>query len=213
MVNLVGVIIFLVLIIIVAYAFITIGNTLVDATQDVAQIFFTQIELREVVPIPMAFEDVCDLRVTVRGSVDQTLPFSELFVRMNFGDVSYAWFDCNPSTAIPLFSLLDIGKTSDSSDALALLLGDAPNLKMEVDLKNFPNDPPVIKNKFLSPNLAKSINLPSGSFPTPHPIVQEFIITNIPDRNYKFTVNLENVDLHPNDPFEINICKQFTTSC
>lgn len=212
MVSLIPIIIFLVLILIVAYAFISIGNTLVDATKEQFEIFFTTIELREVIPIPMAFEDVCDVRITVRGNVDQTLPFSDLFVRMSFNDVSYQWFDCHQSTGIPLFSIWDIGKISDSSDLLSLLFGDASDLKMEIELKSFPNEPPVIVNKFLSPHLAKTINLPSGSFPTPHPIVQEFIITNIPDRNYKLSVNLD-IDIFPQDPFLTNVCKQFTTSC
>lgn len=215
MVNPVIAIFLIIVIIIGAVVFMQMGNQLIDATQDFQQTLFTQIELREVVPLPMAFEDVCDLRVTVRGTVDQTLPFTELFIRMNFGDVSYSWFDCHESTAIPLFSLWDIGKTSDTSNPLAVILGDAQDLNLEIELKNFPNDPNIIKNKFLSPNLAKKIKLPSGSFPTPHPITQEFIITNIPDRNYKLTVDFSNTDIEGNagDPFQTNICKQFTSSC
>lgn len=216
MVNAVVGIIFIIIIIIGAVVFMQIGNQLIDATQEFQQVLFTQIELREVVPLPMAFEDVCDLRVTVNGKIDQTLPLSELFVRLNHGDVSYAWFDCHPSTGIPLFSLLDFGKNSNAdTDPLAFIFGDAQDLNIEVELKNFPSDPPVIKNKFLNPNLAKKIKLPSGSFPTPHPITQEFIITNLPDRNYKLTVDFTNTDIEGNggDPFETNICKAFTVSC
>jgi len=215
MVNAIVLIVLLVVILIgVAYA-ISLGNQLVDATQEFAEVFFTSIELREVIPLPTSTEDVCDLRISIRTELTELAPFTELFIRVNFESMRYAWFDCNPSTAIPYFSILDFGKKSTGADPLGFLFFE-DIIPVEVELKNFPSDPPVIVNKFLNPNLVKTIRVPAGSVPLPFDLNSEFIITNVPDRNYKLFLSYPTKEINglsTGQPFVFNVCKQFTVSC
>jgi len=218
MVSAIIALVFLVVIIIAVAYFVSLGNSLIDLTQEFQEVFFTQIELREVIPIPSATEDVCDIRVSVNAELTATggiLPIQALFVKVDGNSVRYTWFDCHPSTLFPAFSLIDLGKTSSVGDPLAFILFEDP-IVVEVELKNFPGDPPVIVNKFLRPNLSKTFQIPTGDVPLPFPISAEFIITNIPDRNYKLFLSFptrEINNLSTGEPFIFNVCKQFTVTC
>jgi hypothetical protein len=185
---------------------------------DEASGFFVDTQLK---PEPESNEAICDLRVKVFADLDQTLAFSEFFVRISPIDShNYSWDDCHASGNFPLGSLLDLGTRFEP---LAIATGEVIETACItiVDAK----DPSQKVTPVTNPKLCRDITVTRGatlSLALPFNVDAEFVINNIPLREYDLEIVYQGRDiaitesgertisLNANEPYITKICDQFS---
>jgi len=185
---------------------------------DEASGFYVDTQLK---PEPESDEAICDLRVKVFADLDQTLPLSEFFVRINPVDShNWTWDDCHASSNFPLGSLLDLGKRLQPLAVASGAVTETACLTI-VDAK----DPTQKVTPVTNSNLCRDILVTTGatlSLALPFNVDAEFVINNIPLREYNLEIvyvgrdiaitesGERTISLSANEPYITKICDQFS---
>ncbi len=196
--------------------FSTLSGFFTDLIDD-ASGFFTATELK---PKPEVNEIICDLRVKVFADLDMTLPFSTLFARIDPNN-SHEWtyFECFSQGNFPAIAQLDFGKPSEIQGLDFLTLG-GETVSVMIVLRDA-NDPTQKVDAFTQPQLRREVPLGEdfGIIATPFSIDSEFVVKNIPLREYDLEIFIGREifvgepireTITAGDPFVTKICDQFS---
>ena len=196
--------------------FSTISSIFTNLIDD-ASGFFTATELK---PKPTVDEVICDLRVKVFADLDMTLPLTTLFARIDPNN-SHQWtyFECFSEGNFPVTAQLDLFEPSEIQGLDFLILG-GETVSVEIVLRDA-NDPTQKVDAFTQPQLRREVPLGDdfGIVATPFNIDSEFVVKNIPLREYKLEIFIGREifvgepirqTLDAGEPFETRICDQFS---
>jgi len=197
--------------------FSTLSGFFTDLIDD-ASGFFTATELK---PKPEVNEIICDLRVKVFASLDMTLPLSTLFARIDPNN-SHEWtyFECFSEGNFPLTAQLDFGKPSEIQGLDFLTFG-GETVTVQIVLRDA-KDPTQKVDAFTQPQLRREVPISEdfGIIATPFNIDSEFVVKNIPLREYDLQIFIGREifvgepireTLDSGEAFETKICDQFST--
>lgn len=180
---------------------------------DEATGFFTDTNLK---PKPEGNEIICDLRVKVFADLDQTIAFSEFFIRIDPEDShNYTYFECFSQSELSLLALLDFDLSFDQLTQQAFLVSDLTETACISIVDS--TDPTQKVTPNTQPNLCRDIFIGKQFeiVPIPNNVDAEFVIKNIPLREYNLEIVYQNreifgdVTLSANEPFIGKICDQF----
>jgi hypothetical protein len=183
---------------------------------DEASGFFVDTELK---PKPQGNEIICDLRVKVNADLDETLAFTELFIRIiPESSHNWTWFECFAQGDIPLGALIDFG---ENIQPLAFLIGDLTETGCITIVDA--TDPTQKVTPNTQPNLCQTVEVGEQfeTIPIPFDVSTEFVIKNIPLREYILEITYDNreiavgekgqaTSLTANEPYKTRICDQFS---
>ena len=185
---------------------------------DTASGFYIDTQLK---PEPQIDEAICDLRIKVFADLDQTLALTEFFVRIMPEDShNWSWDDCHASSNFPLGSLLDLS-TRFQTQAIATGAVTETACITIVDAR----DPTQKVTPITNSNLCRDILVTTGatfSLPLPFNVDAEFVINNIPLREYNLEIvyvgrdiaitesGERTISLSANEPYVTKICDQFS---
>lgn len=175
--------------------------------------FFVDTQLK---PKPQTNEIICDLRVKVNADLDQTLPFSELFIRIDTSDShDWTWFECFAQDGFPPLALLDFGENFNELSFLALGELTETGCITIVDAR----DPTQKVTPNTQPNLCREVGVAEEFgeiIPLPFDVSVEFVIQNIPLREYNLEITYDKREIFAdktftaNEPYITKICDQFS---
>lgn len=196
--------------------FSTLSGFFTDLIDD-ASGFFTATELK---PKPQADEIICDLRVKVFADLDMTLPLTTLFARIDPNN-SHEWtyFECFAQGNFPAIAQLDLGKASEIQGLDFLTLG-GETVGVQIVLRDA-NDPTQKVDAFTQPQLRREVPLGEdfGIVATPFNIDSEFVVKNIPLREYNLEIFIGREifvgepirqTLSAGEAYSTKICDQFS---
>lgn len=188
---------------------------------DSATGFFTATQLQ---PRVGADEIICDLRIKTLADLDQTLPFSTIFTRIDPNN-SHEWnyFECEFASQFPLGSLLDIEDRfrEFQLQVLDIVTFGGETISVEIVLLDA-NDPTQKVDAFTQPQMRQQILLSTefAILPTPFNVDQVFVVKNIPVREYQLQIfygreivvgePFAGISLGAGEPFITKICDQFS---
>jgi len=207
---------FLIALVIAFSIFETVFAGLIDGATG----FFTATQLQ---PRVGTDEVICDLRIKTLADLDQTLPFSTIFTRIDPNN-SHEWnyFECEFASQFPIASLLDIEDrfTELQLQALDIVTFGGETISVEIVLLDA-NDPTQKVDAFTQPQMRQQILLSTefAILPTPFNVDQVFVVKNIPVREYQLQIFYGReifVDrpiretLDAGEPFITKICDEFS---
>ncbi len=178
------VILFIFLIIVVAVSWQYVQGFVFEIITE-GQRTFTQIQTsNRIVTTAQPDELICDLAITVFVEIDSTR-------RIAFVDPSmakeYIWSDCNPTSAIPFASLLDLNFDTMMLQ-LDLLFGGLADQQLETTIRLQDRETGEIRDRFTDPNLQMLQPSAQGILEFRKAFQEEFFITNIPSRDYDLEI-------------------------
>jgi len=203
-----------------------IGALVVDTTDDIETIVELLTKGSQPKPKPTTTELLCDLKLIIHAEYDQQAPFSPFFIRIISSGITdaihdtakeYQWRDCQQSTQVPIFSLLDIG-LGDGQPLLSIFpvfIGEGEAVRTEIVLLDPRTGQKIDKSN--DRTLQRSIDLPAGIRITlPLDLSQTYLIKNIPHRDYQLQIFFPDHDINSvsdnigkTKPFIDEVC-QFT---
>jgi len=185
---------------------------------DEASGFYVDTQLK---PEPESDEAICDLRIKVFADLDQTFALTEFFIRINPVDShNWTWDDCHASSDFPLGSLLDLSTRFQTQAVASGAVTETACITI-VDAR----DPTQKVTPVTNSNLCRDIVVTRGatfSLALPFNVDAEFIINNIPLREYNLEIvylgrdivitesGQRSISLSANEPFITKICDQFS---
>ncbi len=184
---------------------------------------FTQVQTSNKIKTTATDDElICDLSIDVFVERDgiHKIAYVDL---SNARD--YTWSDCNPSSAIPLASLLDFG-FGDLME-LSILFGGVEETVLETTIRLTDDKTGEIRDRFTDPNLRQDQFAPVGVLDARQAFQENFFIKNIPSRDYDLEIwyvqTFESLELREilkvNDdgvfgaPVKERICAVGKTSC
>lgn len=175
--------------------------------------FFTATQLK---PRVSQDEFICDLRIKVFADLDtRGLLGTDTFVKIDpQNSHKYNYFDCVTQSQFSPASLLDFGiRTSNGLQTLDIITWGGETIHMEIVLRDT-SDPTQKVDAFTQPQLFQEIKLSesAGILKTPLAIDTEFVVKNIPLRDYDLEIfaGRDINDLGAGRPFIAKICDQFS---
>ncbi len=148
--------------------------------------FFTATEL---LPTVGGNETICDLRIKTIAFLDQRGILGEtIFVSIsNAKPIEFQYFDCFSQATFPTSALIDFG--AKNPDPLAFITLGGEKIHGEIVLRD-KNDPTQKVDAFTQPQMRRSITISEGAgiIATPLDISIEFVVTNIPLREYTLEI-------------------------
>ena len=173
---------FLLVVILIAYAvFQPVFAGLIDSATG----FFTATQLKPKIGVD---DIICDLRVKTFAKLDQTLPFSELFIRIDPNNThDFNWFNCFQFSNFPNAQLIDL--QFKNPQPLDFFTFGGETISGQIVLRDA-NDPTQKVDAFTQPQLKRSVLISedAGIIPTPFNMDIEYVVTNIPKRDFTLEI-------------------------
>ncbi len=176
-------IVFIVVVVALAWQYIS-GFVFEIITEGQKQ--FTQVQTSNKIKTTATEDElICDLSIDVFVELD---PFSRIAHVDPAMAKEYIWSDCNPASAIPLSSLLDLG----FGDLLAFMqlgfLEGFSDQQLETFIRLTDDKTGEIRDRFTDPNLIQDQFAQVGLLQGRVAFQENFFIKNIPSRDYDLEV-------------------------
>jgi len=176
----------LIIVIVVAFAWQYIQGFVFEIITE-GQRSFTQVQTsNKIKTTAQPDELVCDLAITTR--VELSSVFTEGSVNPPVAK-EYVWSDCNPTSAIPFASLLDIN-FGDLIDLMQLNIFTEglvdQNLQTVIRLQD--RETGELRDQFTDGNLKQTQDAPIGVLEGSKVFSEDFFIKNIPSRDYDLEI-------------------------
>lgn len=206
-----------------------IGSLAVDTSDDIETIIELLTKGSQPKPKPTSSELLCDLKLIIHAEYDQQAPFTPFFIRIISSGITdaihdsakeYQWRDCQQSTQVPIFSLLDFGVSDGVPLALVpVFIGEGEAVNTEIVLLDPKTGLKIDKSN--DRNLQRSIDLPAGiAVNLPLDLSQTYLIKNIPHRDYELQIFFPDHDINSasdnigkSKPFIDEVCEFTKETC
>lgn len=206
-----------------------IGALVIDTSDDIETIIELITKGSQPKPKPTSTELLCDLKLIIHAEYDQQAPFSPFFIRIISSGITdaihdsakeYQWRDCQQSTQVPIFSLLDFGITDGLPLSIfPVFIGEGDAVRTEIVLLDPKTGLTIDKSN--DRTLQRSIDLPAGiSINLPLDLSQTYLIKNIPHRDYELQIFFPDHDINSvsdnigkSRPFIDEVCEFTKETC
>ena len=175
--------------------------------------FFSATQLK-----PRVTEDevICDLRVKVFADLEvRGLLLNDVYVKIDpEHSHQYNYFECATVSQYAPLNLLDLDKRyTDFLHQLDIVVLGGETVHLQIVLRDT-KDPTQKVDAYTQPQLLREIKISEGAglVPTPFGLDTEFVVKNIPLRNYDLEIyagkKINNLEF--GQPFVTKICDQFS---
>lgn len=179
-------------------------NDLFDVI-DKANGYFTATQLT---PRANVDETICDLRVKVFAQVTQDLGILSPEITIDKNNVrSYEWFECESSSRINALYLSDWDLELENISKFDFISFGGESISTEIVLRD-KNDSTQKVDAFTQPQMKRLIQIEQGIIKTPLDASMEFVVKNIPERDYILEIYYGRAinDMDAGEPFISKIC-------
>lgn len=177
---------------------------------DKANGFFTATQLTPRVNVD---ETVCDLRVKVFAKVTQDFGIAAPEITIDKdNNSSYEWFECESSSKINALYLLDWDLELQNTSKLDFISLGGESISVEIVLRDQKDSTQKV-DAFTQPQMKRLIQIEQGIIKTPLDASMEFVVKNIPERNYDLEIYYGRAinDMDAGKPFISKICNLNTS--
>jgi len=146
--------------------------------------FYTATQLQ---PRITGGETICDLRIKVFADLTQDFGIGSPEITIDRNNAfDFDFFECFSSSEVNSLELIDFDKRINFVQQSFISFG-GEVIHAEIVLRDA-NDPTQKVDAFTQSQLRRAIEIPAGLIPTPFNMDVEFVVTNIPLRDYNLEI-------------------------